>query len=406
MMSDKVQKWIAIALCVFSLSMTTTLASANVSDNPVVDLSDESIQKISEGVAYALTSRTFTCDYAISHYKYTGLTYYFPSAFISDYYVTITDETYSNIGGMVYAREVTESGPPVIQHYPDSTWKWKFQINDGSNTNSYVKSFGSLPQVVSDISFGVNTTSSQSFSQDETITDFIYFSNYDVYDTDGNLIHAADVEGPGSSEPDPEPEPEYTISFVTGFEDLTVPSVSSKDFVAPSVSYDGYTFVAWYLDSGFTAQYTSDYTFTANTTLYAKWVSNTPDPDPELEPDPEPEVEYQISFVTGFEDLTYQNMSSKDFVAPVPSYEGYSFAGWYLDEECTVKYSSAHVFTEDTTLYAKWIDISELPMGAFHSSIFDAFGIWFSSEPMVYILAIVGLLVILGLGKSFIASRL
>lgn len=35
-----------------------------------------------------------------------------------------------------------------------------------------------------------------------------------------------------------------------------------------------YTFDGWYLDENFTTEYTSDYIFSDNTTLYAKWTAN------------------------------------------------------------------------------------------------------------------------------------
>lgn len=38
-----------------------------------------------------------------------------------------------------------------------------------------------------------------------------------------------------------------------------------------------------------------------------------------------------------------------------PTAEGYTFAGWYCDDKCTVPYNFASLVTSDLTLYAKWI---------------------------------------------------
>ena len=64
---------------------------------------------------------------------------------------------------------------------------------------------------------------------------------------------------------------------------------------------------------------------------------------------------YKISFVTLFDDLIIDSMSSYEFIAPKPSHEGYEFGGWYFDQEYTLPLTDGYVFTSDTTLYAKWI---------------------------------------------------
>ena len=44
---------------------------------------------------------------------------------------------------------------------------------------------------------------------------------------------------------------------------------------------------------------------------------------------------------------------------PTPSYTGYEFDGWYTAEN--VKVTSKTQFTEDTTVYAKWISANSSP---------------------------------------------
>jgi len=39
----------------------------------------------------------------------------------------------------------------------------------------------------------------------------------------------------------------------------------------------------------------------------------------------------------------------------IPSLDGHTFDGWYIDIEMTLKYTSSLMPAEDITLYAKWI---------------------------------------------------
>ena len=41
-----------------------------------------------------------------------------------------------------------------------------------------------------------------------------------------------------------------------------------------------------------------------------------------------------------------------------PTKTGYTFAGWYADEELTTAYDFATPVTADTTLYAKWTEVT------------------------------------------------
>ena len=42
--------------------------------------------------------------------------------------------------------------------------------------------------------------------------------------------------------------------------------------------------------------------------------------------------------------------------APVnPTWDGYTFGGWYTDKDCTTPFTFGSELEHDTTLYAKWI---------------------------------------------------
>lgn len=69
---------------------------------------------------------------------------------------------------------------------------------------------------------------------------------------------------------------------------------------------------------------------------------------------PLPDPTYTISFDTGFDDLIIDDLKSDSFVAPVPSYDGYRFDGWFFDEACTQPFYDGFTFTSSITLFAKW----------------------------------------------------
>lgn len=115
-------------------------------------------------------------------------------------------------------------------------------------------------------------------------------------------------------------------------------------------------------------------------------------------------VEFIISFNTGFEDYQIDSQKHTEFQLPEnPSYQGYTFAGFYLDSEFTIPFDSTYEFTGDTTIYLRWID--EPDMAIFHTTIFSAFVELFTYEPMIYIFALTGLICIIAVGKRLMSSR-
>lgn len=113
---------------------------------------------------------------------------------------------------------------------------------------------------------------------------------------------------------------------------------------------------------------------------------------------------WEISFDTGFDDLIINSQSSLNLVLPEPTRFGYIFLGWYLDPECTEVYSSSYEFTQDTTLYAKWSE--EPPMAFFAGVLFDSLTVILESPPILYLVSLMGLVLIIGIGKVFVSSRI
>ncbi|UED80504.1 InlB B-repeat-containing protein [Lysinibacillus sp. CD3-6] len=138
----------------------------------------------------------------------------------------------------------------------------------------------------------------------------------------------------------------YTVNFeVNGGSAVPNQTVAhgEKATVPPAPTKAGYTFEGWYTDDEGTEQY--DFTnnvITANTTLYAKWKP----------------LKYTVSFeVGGGSVVSSQTVAhgEKATVPPVPTKAGYTFEGWYTDDEGTNQYDfSTNVITANTTIYAKW----------------------------------------------------
>ena len=103
----------------------------------------------------------------------------------------------------------------------------------------------------------------------------------------------------------------------------------------------GYTFSGWYKDVILVTGYDFDEAIDHDMTLYAKWEANS----------------YTISFDSnGGSDVAaitrdYESVVTKP---ASPTKEGYTFAGWYKDEELTQLYSFTTMPAENITLYAKW----------------------------------------------------
>jgi uncharacterized repeat protein (TIGR02543 family) len=109
----------------------------------------------------------------------------------------------------------------------------------------------------------------------------------------------------------------------------------------PIPTREGYTFGGWYLDIGFTQEYTFSTMPSENITLYAKWLLNP----------------HTITLLlNGGEGLTeIYDSYGVTLEEPIPTREGYSFDGWYLDEEFIQEYIFSTMPASNITLYAKWI---------------------------------------------------
>lgn len=105
---------------------------------------------------------------------------------------------------------------------------------------------------------------------------------------------------------------------------------------------EGYSFSGWYTDPECTIEYDFSIPVTADITLYALWLAD-------------PIVTFDVQghgTAPEAQQIKYGDTATEP---AEPSAEGYSFAGWYTDPECTNEYDFSIPLTEDITLYALWL---------------------------------------------------
>jgi uncharacterized repeat protein (TIGR02543 family) len=127
------------------------------------------------------------------------------------------------------------------------------------------------------------------------------------------------------------PIPSQTTDVVSG---VTLPQTPEKDFA----EFDG-----WFLDEDLTIPFNPSTPLGADVTLFAKWIP----------------VEYTVSIScdqTG-DETRLINHGDSLVLDDKEDTDDQIFLGWFTDEALTTPYVSGPI-TEDTTVYAKWLDIS------------------------------------------------
>lgn len=172
------------------------------------------------------------------------------------------------------------------------------------------------------------------------------------------------------------------VTFDFNYDDVSnvQQSVNLFDYAdAPEHSREGYELVGWYTDADCTEgnEYSFDIPVTGDMTLYAKWTpvvdpdpeptpdpdpEPTPDPDPEPTPDPEPETKtFSVTLNDGLADtedqvITIAEGETIDSSAiKAPTYDGWTFVGWFTDSDLTQEWDFSTPVTSDMTLWAGWL---------------------------------------------------
>ena len=126
----------------------------------------------------------------------------------------------------------------------------------------------------------------------------------------------------------------FELNGGTGVSDLKTNKIEKE--LLPT--RDGYTFLGWYLEESFINKVTFPFEVTKDQTLYAKREENTYN------------VHFELNGGTGVNDLKTNKIEKE----PLPTRDGYTFLGWYLEENFINKVTFPYEITKDQTLYAKW----------------------------------------------------
>ena len=138
---------------------------------------------------------------------------------------------------------------------------------------------------------------------------------------------------------------EYTVFFDVDNGTPVAAVTTSRIEKQPQTTREGYTFEGWYTDENLTEKVTFPYDVTRAQTLYAKWEKNTYT------------VHFETDGGTAVGDMTVSVIER----SPSTEKEGYTFEGWYADENFTEKVTFPYEVTAEQTLYAKWTQ--DIPAG-------------------------------------------
>lgn len=172
---------------------------------------------------------------------------------------------------------------------------------------------------------------------------------------------------------------EYTITYIGADVDQTYPAsyrITDGDIVIPAIDDDN--FIGWISDFSSTPQktFTIHSGSAQNITLTAVWSNDS-------EGGFEEKDIFSVTFASngGSSVATQYVVSGEKATAPAdPTWEGSTFAGWYIDAECTKAFDFNTAITEDTILYAKW------DSGSGCGGEINAFGMMFGSASIAILL--------------------
>ena len=137
---------------------------------------------------------------------------------------------------------------------------------------------------------------------------------------------------------------DYYVSFVTEHGDPPTSQNVKYNGTANdpgTLTEEGYTFDGWYADENRTIEFDFTKPITSNTTVYAKWTAKN----------------YEVSFITEHSNAPTSQNVKYNGTANDPgtlTEEGYTFDGWYADENRTIEFDFTKPIKSNTKVYAKW----------------------------------------------------
>ena len=115
--------------------------------------------------------------------------------------------------------------------------------------------------------------------------------------------------------------------------------LSGESITLPTPQREKNTFLGWYLDSELINKFNLNSMPNDDTVLHASW-------------QPYPILSFNSNGGTNVDEII--QVAGSTINLEIPFKEGYSFDGWYLDEELSKPFDRFRMPNQDTTLYAKW----------------------------------------------------
>ena len=154
----------------------------------------------------------------------------------------------------------------------------------------------------------------------------------------------------------------FTVTFnANGGEPAPAPMTTKEDGTLngtlPEPTKTGHTFAGWFVDSECTGTAVgAAHTYTADTTLYAKWTEN---PATGTESENKPATGITVTFNFQLDGVANERRTAKadgtlDDPLPTHSKTDYNLLGWYLTTDYTGAVTKETKFDKDTMVYAKW----------------------------------------------------
>ena len=167
---------------------------------------------------------------------------------------------------------------------------------------------------------------------------------------------------------------EYTITYVTAdgatHSNILTYTIETDLTTLADATLKGHAFGGWYTDDSYaTAVTTVAGGEIGHKTVYAKFTANTYN----VWLDGNEEASCVVSFNLNGAEGTIASQTVTPTATlkypTVPTRDGYVFAGWYNNENCTGSlYDFTAVVTSDTTLYAKWVKVENATAIAINGS--------------------------------------
>ena len=162
-----------------------------------------------------------------------------------------------------------------------------------------------------------------------------------------------------NTETPPEEETIWTITLNANGGKVSPSSIrTDKDGKLPIDEFpvpvrDGYSFDGWYSAPEGGSEVSADRVFDSSRTIYAHWTKKA------IDTPPEEETTWIVIFDANEGKVSPSSIKTdKDGVLagklPVPTRDGYDFAGWYTLAEGGEKVTEETRFNKNTTIYAHW----------------------------------------------------